>query len=298
MPHERSRVAVKRSGVTAMRVAVDAQLALQRADAGEARRVEQDAVALAPDVLRLADRAVLGAVDEVEADALLVGVADEAQLVERLDHLDAVRADLLASSCRRGASPTVADRPLLVAAAHGRVRVDDAEVRVHAHAGDEVRVGLVVDALVDAAVVHVAVARPDVAHRERHLMDRVFVEGIELEHRAPLRSKGQVEPDGIGPDAAGRRGQRAACCSDRSRMASQPATVTRSGLPAVEEAGEGVEMEVSAGEHLRPDRRGQRDDPATVRLDGAWSSSVEPDLRYEASYRVAMIAVPILLSSL
>ena len=163
------------------RLAVDAQLAFPRADAREARRVEQDAVALAADVLRLGDRSVLGAIREVEAEAVVVGVADDAELVERLDHLDAVRADLLAAACRR-AGARRADRPLLVAAAHGRVRVDDAEVRVHAETGDEVRVGFVVDALVDAPVVDVAVARRDVPHRQRHLMDRILVERIELEH--------------------------------------------------------------------------------------------------------------------
>ena len=95
--------------------------------------------------------------------------------------LDAVRADLLAQLVV-GPRARRADRPLLVAAPHGRVRVHHAEVRVHAHAGDEVRVGFVVDALVDATVVHVAVAARDVTHRQRDLMDRVLVERVELEH--------------------------------------------------------------------------------------------------------------------
>ena len=50
IPHDRSRVAVKRSGVTVDGLAVDTQLAFPRADAREARRVEQDHVALAADV--------------------------------------------------------------------------------------------------------------------------------------------------------------------------------------------------------------------------------------------------------
>jgi hypothetical protein len=40
----------------------------------------------------------------------------------------------------------------------------------------------VVDALIDAPVVDVAVARRDVTHRKRYLMDRIFVERVEFEH--------------------------------------------------------------------------------------------------------------------
>ena len=165
------------------RLAVDAQLARPRADAGEARRVEQDAVALAADVLRSRRSVRTRSGTEVEADAVLVGVADEAQLVERLDRPRCGTGRPAGCILSSGREPDVADRPLPVAAAHGRVRVDHAEVRVHAEPGDEVRVGLVVDALVDAPVVDVAVARPDVAHRQRDLMDRILVERIELEHR-------------------------------------------------------------------------------------------------------------------
>jgi hypothetical protein len=42
-----------------------------------------------------------------------------------------------------------------------------------------------VDALEDATVVDVAIAGTDVPHRQRHLVDRVFVERVELEHAAP-----------------------------------------------------------------------------------------------------------------
>jgi hypothetical protein len=130
----------------------------------EARRVEQDAVAVAADVLRFGDRPVFRPVDDVEADALVVGVADQPQFAERFDHFDAVRADLLRLLVV-GPGPRHADRPLAVAAPHGRVGVDHAEVRVHAETSDEVRVGFVVDALIDAPVVDVAVARRDVTHR-------------------------------------------------------------------------------------------------------------------------------------
>ncbi len=131
MPHERSRVAVYASGVTADRVTVDAQLALPGADAGEARGVEQDPIALPADVLGLGDRPVLGAVHEVEADAVLVGVADDAQLAERLAHLDAIGPDLLRHLVV-GTRARSADCPLAIAAAHSGVRVDHAEVRIHA----------------------------------------------------------------------------------------------------------------------------------------------------------------------
>ena len=183
------------------RVAVDTQFSRPCADAREARRVEQDAVAVAPDVLRLRDRSVRRFVREVEADAVLVGVAHDAHLVERLDHLDAIRADLL-EHLVVGSRARRADGPLPIAAAHGRVRVDHPEVRVHAHAGDEERVGLAVDALVDAPVVDVAVAARDVAHRQRDLVDRIFVERVELQHRNLQSSSGRAEATRHGANAA------------------------------------------------------------------------------------------------
>src|ERR1700750_3295565 len=77
------------------RFAVDAKFSIERADAREARRVEQDAVAVAANVLRFRDRPVFRPVDDIETDAVVVGVADQAEFVERFDHLDAVRTDLL-----------------------------------------------------------------------------------------------------------------------------------------------------------------------------------------------------------
>ena len=52
-------------------LAVDAHLAFERADAREPRRVEQDLVALAANVRGFRDRSVLGAVLEIERDAVL-----------------------------------------------------------------------------------------------------------------------------------------------------------------------------------------------------------------------------------
>src|SRR4029079_14883615 len=81
-------------GRDANRLPVDAQLTLERADAREPRRLEQDAIAVTADVLRFGDRPVFGAVDDIEADAVVVGVAYQSQFMERLDHFDAVRTDL------------------------------------------------------------------------------------------------------------------------------------------------------------------------------------------------------------
>ena len=104
------------------RLAREPQLATPGADAREARRVEQDRVALAADVLRLRDRSVVGLPQQVEADAVLVGVADQPQLLERLDHLDAVRPDLLASCGRRAVRPTCGPPTACRRAARSRTR--------------------------------------------------------------------------------------------------------------------------------------------------------------------------------
>ena len=95
MPHDRSRVAVKRSGVTAIvspstRSSPDHVPTPAKRDASSRMRSP-----MPPDVRGLGDRAVLGRVREVEPDAVLVGVAHDADLVVRLDDLDAVRPDRL-----------------------------------------------------------------------------------------------------------------------------------------------------------------------------------------------------------
>src|SRR5256885_615059 len=85
------------------------------------RSVEQHLVALTPEVLRLLDGSVVGLEVEVEADPVAVVVADQAQVAERLEHLDPVRPHLLphlvVGSHARGA-----DAPLQVAAPNRGVR--------------------------------------------------------------------------------------------------------------------------------------------------------------------------------
>ena len=172
---------------------------------------------------------------------VVVGVADEAQLAERLDDLDAVRTDLLAQLVV-GPRARRADRPLLVAAAHGRVRVHHAEVRVHAHAGDEVRVGFVIDALVDAAVVHVAVAARDVTHRQRRpggsgirragrtRARRVFLTlEVSIENGERRAFAHRAEPGARRPRPRRRRPSRAA--AGRSRCTSRAVRVRRAAAP-------------------------------------------------------------------
>ena len=123
----------------------------------------------------LVDRGERAVPDEVETDAVLVGVADEVQLLQRLHDLDPVRA-------YRGVQPVVVDlvraahHPLLVAAADGGVGVLDAEVRIEAEPGDEEGAAVTVVRVEIAAVVEVAVTRAHVGERERCLVQRVFVE--------------------------------------------------------------------------------------------------------------------------
>ena len=106
---------------------------------------------------------------------MVVGVADQPELLQRLDHLDPVRPDL---EVERPLVHRVraAHAPLRVAAAHGGVGVDHAEVRVDPAAGDEEDVAGAVVRVVVAAVVEVAVAGRHVAERQRRLVDRVLVE--------------------------------------------------------------------------------------------------------------------------
>ena len=187
IPHERSRVAVKRSGV--MRIVSPSTRSSPSNVPTPANRgrVEENAIALAPNVLRFGDRAVVGAIHQIESEAVLVGVADQAQRMERFHDFDPVGTDGLRHAVV-GSSARCTHRPLPITATHRRERVDDAEVGVHAEPGDEERVAFTVDALVDATVVEVAVARAGVPHRQRHLMNRVFVERVELVHLARFSS--------------------------------------------------------------------------------------------------------------
>ena len=72
-----------------------------------------------------------------------------------------------------------------------RERIDDAEVGIDAESGEEVCLGLVVQALVDAAVVGVAVGRADSSrHGHGQLMDRVLVERVKIHGGSIGRRRG------------------------------------------------------------------------------------------------------------
>ena len=79
-----------------------------------------------------------------------------------------------------------AHRVLLVTTPDRGVGVDDAEVRVHAHARDEEHLAGAVMRVEVAAVVGVAVARRHVPHRERHLVHGILVERHGHGDRFPL----------------------------------------------------------------------------------------------------------------
>jgi hypothetical protein len=106
------------------------------------------------------ERAVPG---KVEADSVLIAVAGQPDPPQRLEHLNAVRADPLVEpvGTERVGEP---HRPLPVTAPYGRVGVGDAQVGVYAEAGDQEDVARAVVAGEIAAVVEVAVAGSHVLH--------------------------------------------------------------------------------------------------------------------------------------
>ncbi len=110
------------------------------------------------------------------AGVVRVGLAGQDEVLQGTFHLDPERADgeFHAGVVAQGVGG--ADRVEGVADAQGRVRVDDAEVRIDAEAEDEQELPGGVDEMEDAAVVGVAVTGRDVLHGQRDLMDRVFVE--------------------------------------------------------------------------------------------------------------------------
>ena len=112
----------------------------------------------------------------------VVGVAHERSVVERLDDFDAVRARLpgaavVGTRSRHRAPPTADRRAAPSRTRRSRRGSGRRPCPVMKNASR-----FVVDALVDAAVVEVAIARADVPHRQRHLMDRILVERVELQH--------------------------------------------------------------------------------------------------------------------
>jgi len=156
-------------------VAPDPEHPRPRADLGEARGVEDDPAALAHDVRGLLDGRERPGPGEVEGDPVVLPLAHHAHPLEGLEDLDAVGADALghavvAQGVRRP------HRVLLVAAPHRGIGVDDAEVRVHAHARHQEHLAGSVVGVEVAAVIGVAVARRHVPHRERHLVHGILVE--------------------------------------------------------------------------------------------------------------------------
>ena len=112
---------------------------------------------------------------EVEADAVRVAVADEADAMQRLEHLDGVSAD---ARVERALVECVgeSDAVLMIAQSDACVGVDDAERGVDTEAGDEEQVAGAVVGVEVAPVVEVAVGRRRVLDRQRRLVDRVLVE--------------------------------------------------------------------------------------------------------------------------
>ncbi len=123
----------------------------------------------------LVDRGERSFPGQVEADPGLVGVEHQVDPLQRFEHLDPVRSDREVEALvveRVGAPHDV----LQVAAPHYRVRVLHPELRVDAGAGDEEDLAGPVVGVEVAPVVEVPVAARDVPHRQRRLVQRVFVE--------------------------------------------------------------------------------------------------------------------------
>lgn len=159
-------------------LALDADGAGDVAGLDEAAAFQHEAVPAALDVVGLPDGGELGGPGDVVREALGVvgvGVAVQADPLEGLVDGDAERAD-------GEVHPVVAegvggaDGEEFVADAQGGVGVDDARVGVDAEAEDEDGPAGVVEDVEDAAVVGVAVAADEVLHRQRRLVDGVFVE--------------------------------------------------------------------------------------------------------------------------
>src|SRR3989442_1117183 len=136
-------------------VVADAHHAFPGAHLYKTARVQHDQISGAVHVPRFLDRREGAFVGEVEAQAVLRGVADRADSPQRLEHLEADRPNALLHAIRaeRVRGPHA---PLPRTASQRRVGVHDTEVRIHAEAGDELRLAAVLEALHDATVVHVS----------------------------------------------------------------------------------------------------------------------------------------------
>jgi hypothetical protein len=175
---------------------VEGDRALPRADLGEAGRLQDHPRPLADDVGLLLQRRERALPGDVDGQAVLGRLGDDAHLLQRLDDLDPVAADpqpLVAQGVGE------ADRRHPVAPLHRAVAVDHAGVRVDAHAGDEERLAGAVVAVEVAAVVEVAIAGADRRHGQRRLVDRVLVERRERHAPQPI-SHG--EPFAVGGERA------------------------------------------------------------------------------------------------
>ncbi len=159
--------------------ALGAQGAGDAAGLDEAAALQDEAVGAPLGVVGFPDGRELGGEGDVVREAVGVrgvDVAVEGDPLERFVHGDAQRAD---GEVRAVVGEGVggADGEEFIADPEGGIGVDDAGVGVDAEAEDEDGAAGVVEDVEDAAVVGVPVAADDVLHRQRGLVDGVFVQG-------------------------------------------------------------------------------------------------------------------------
>ncbi len=121
---------------------------------------------------------------QVDGDSLGL-LEDDAQLVQRLHHLDPVAVDVLVQ-------PVLVDgvgqmhRRLHVAPAHQHERIPDAEVRVVADPADEKDVSGAVVGIEVRAIVEITVAGTRPGDGLWNLVNGIFVEGPEHHASSPM----------------------------------------------------------------------------------------------------------------
>ncbi len=103
-------------------------------------------------------------------------LAHEPKRLQRLDDFDPDRPDRLGHAVLTERVGSSHDE-LAAADPKGHEPVDDPEMRIHPEPGDELAFPVALEAVQDAAVIDIAVARGEVRHRQRRLMNREFVEG-------------------------------------------------------------------------------------------------------------------------
>jgi hypothetical protein len=139
--------------------------------------VEGQAAEVADLLLGLLERGVGALEGHVQRQGVLGGLEDEADLLQRLHHLDPQRAGGQVHPVVE--LPAGAHDPVLVAPADDGEGVLGAKVRVEAEPQHEEEVARAVVGVEVVAVVEVAVAGPDVADGFRDLVDREVVAGRE-----------------------------------------------------------------------------------------------------------------------